>query len=83
MRHFQNDATPGGRAEYPGQFKDDNQKRVFREEWLRQQPERHRHKMAILEFGMRHHPIEVTNQDARHLEMRKFVQRARDNGSRC
>lgn len=72
MRYFQNDATPGGWIEYPGQFKDDNQKRIFREEWQRQQSGRNRHKTAILEFGMKYHPIEITNQDAQYLETRKF-----------
>lgn len=72
MRYFQNDATPGGWIEYPGQFKDDSQKRVFREEWQRQQSGRNRHKTAILEFGMKYHPIEVSNDDAQFIETRKF-----------
>lgn len=72
MRYFQNDATPGGWIEYPGQFKDDEQRRVFRDQWQRQQAGRNRHKTAVLEFGMKYHPIEVTNQDAQYLETRKF-----------
>jgi hypothetical protein len=72
MRYFQNDATPGGWIEYPGQFKDDEQRRIFRDQWQRQQAGRNRHKTAVLEFGMKYHPIEVTNQDAQYLETRKF-----------
>lgn len=72
MRYFQNDATPGGWIEYPGQFKDDEQKRIFRERWQAQQSGRNRHKTAILEFGMKYHPIEISNQDAQYLETRKF-----------
>jgi HK97 family phage portal protein len=72
MRYFQNDATPGGWIEYPGQFKDDEQKRQFRERWQAQQGGRNRHKTAILEFGMKYHPIEVSNADAQFLETRKF-----------
>jgi HK97 family phage portal protein len=72
MRYFENDATPGGWIEYPGQFKDDEQKRIFRERWQAQQSGRNRHKTAILEFGMKYHPIEVSNSDAQYLETRKF-----------
>jgi HK97 family phage portal protein len=72
MRYFQNDATPGGWIEYPGQFKDDETKRQFRERWQAQQSGRNRHKTAILEFGMKYHPIEVSNSDAQYLETRKF-----------
>lgn len=72
MRYFQNDATPGGWIEYPGQFKDDEQKRMFRNRWQEQQGGKNRHKTAILEFGMKYHPIEVSNADAQYLETRKF-----------
>jgi hypothetical protein len=72
MRFFQNDATPGGWIEYPGQFKDDEQRRIFREQWQRQQAGRNRHKTAVLEFGMKYNPIEVKNSDAQFLETRKF-----------
>jgi HK97 family phage portal protein len=72
MRYFQNDATPGGWIEYPGQFKDDEQRRIFRDQWQRQQAGRNRHKTAVLEFGMKYHPIEVKNSDAQYLESRKF-----------
>ncbi|WP_236872547.1 phage portal protein [Burkholderia pseudomallei] len=72
MRYFQNDATPGGWIEYPGQFKDDDQKRRFREQFQATQTGRHRHKTAVLELGMKYHQISVTNQDAQYLETRKF-----------
>lgn len=72
MRYFQNDATPGGWIEYPGQFKDDDQKKRFREQFQATQTGRHRHKTAVLELGMKYHQISVTNQDAQYLETRKF-----------
>lgn len=72
MRYFQNDATPGGWIEYPGQFKDDDQKRRFREQFQATQTGKHRHKTAVLELGMKYHQISVTNQDAQYLETRKF-----------
>ncbi|CAJ4958392.1 HK97 family phage portal protein [Burkholderia pseudomallei] len=72
MRYFQNDATPGGWIEYPGQFKDDAQRQRYREQFQATQTGRHRHKTAVLEFGMKYHPISVTNQDAQYLETRKF-----------
>lgn len=72
MRYFQNDATPGGWIEYPGQFKDDDQRRRFREQYQATQTGRHRHKTAVLEMGMKYHQISVTNQDAQYLETRKF-----------
>lgn len=72
MRYFENDATPGGWIEYPGQFKDDDQKRRFREQFQATQTGRHRHKTAVLELGMKYHQISITNQDAQYLETRKF-----------
>lgn len=72
QRYFENDATPGGWIEYPGQFKDDEQRRTFRERWQAMQAGRNRHKTAVLEFGMKYHPIEITNADAQYLETRKF-----------
>lgn len=73
LRYFANDATPGGWIEYPGQFKDDEQRRTFRERWQAMQAGRHRHKTAVLEYGMKYHPIQITNQDAQYLETRKFT----------
>lgn len=72
MRYFQNDATPGGWIEYPGQFKDDEQKRRFREQFQATQTGKHRHKTAVLELGMKYHQISVTNEDAQFIETRKF-----------
>jgi HK97 family phage portal protein len=72
MRYFENDATPGGWIEYPGQFKDEEQKRRFREQFQATQTGRHRHKTAVLEMGMKYHQISITNQDAQYLETRKF-----------
>ncbi|KAA1015966.1 phage portal protein [Paraburkholderia panacisoli] len=72
MRYFQNDATPGGWVEFPGQFKTDEQRNLWREQFQKSQTGRHRHKTAVLEMGMKYHPIQITNSDAQYLETRKY-----------
>jgi HK97 family phage portal protein len=72
MRYFQNDATPGGWVEFPGQFKTDEQRNLWREQFQKSQTGRHRHKTAVLEMGMKYHPIQITNADAQYLETRKY-----------
>ena len=72
MRFFLNDARPGGWLEFPGQFKDDEQRRQWREGWQRSQAGEHRGKIAVLEFGMKFHEMGLTNEDAQFLETRKF-----------
>lgn len=71
-RCFQNDARPGGWIEYPGQFKDDEQRRRFRERWQEMQSGANRGKAAVLEFGMKWHDVGLTNEDAQFIETRKF-----------
>jgi HK97 family phage portal protein len=72
MRFFQNDARPGGWIEYPGQFKDDEQRRKFRESWQAQQAGANRSKTGILEYGMKFHEVGITNEDSQFIETRKF-----------
>ncbi|AXF04785.1 phage portal protein [Paraburkholderia hospita] len=72
MRYFQNDATPGGWVEFPGQFKTDEQRDLWREQFQKSQTGRHRHKTAVLEMGMKYHPIQITNADAQYLETRRY-----------
>jgi HK97 family phage portal protein len=71
-RFFENDAQPGGWIEYPGQFKDQNAKKEFRDSWRRSQSGRNRGKTAVLEFGMKYHELAVNNEEAQFLETRKM-----------
>ena len=72
MRFFMNDARPPGWIEYPGQFKDDEQRRLFRERYQRTQTGANRHKVAVFEMGMKFHEVKVSNDDAQYIETRKF-----------
>ena len=72
-RFFANDAKPtGGWIEFPGSFKDNEAKRVFRESYQAAQSGANRGKVLVLENGMKFHEVGVTNKDAQFLELRKF-----------
>ncbi len=72
-RFFNNDAKPtGGWIEFPGNFKDNEAKRVFRESYQAAQSGANRGKVLVLENGMKFHEVGVTNKDAQFLELRKF-----------
>lgn len=72
-KFFANDAKPtGGWIEFPGQFKDPEARKVFRESWQTMQSGNNRGKTAVLEGGMKYHELGVTNSDAQFLETRKF-----------
>jgi HK97 family phage portal protein len=72
-RFFANDAKPtGGWIEFPGSFKDNEAKKVFRESYQQAQSGVNRGKILVLENGMKFHEVGVTNKDAQFLELRKF-----------
>jgi HK97 family phage portal protein len=72
-RFFNNDAKPtGGWIEFPGNFKDAEAKRVFRESYQAAQSGANRGKVLVLENGMKFHEVGVSNKDAQFLELRKF-----------
>lgn len=71
-RFFKNDASPGGWIEHPEHFKDDETKRKFRASWQDSQTGANRHKTAVLEYGMKYHPLELKLVDAQFLELRKY-----------
>ena len=72
-RFFSNDAKPtGGWIEFPGNFKDSEAKRVFRESYQAAQSGANRGKVLVLENGMKFHEVGVTNKDAQFLELRKL-----------
>jgi HK97 family phage portal protein len=72
-KFFANDARPsGGWIEFPGQFKDKEQKDSFRESWQQGQSGSNRGKTAILDMGMKYHELGLNMVDAQFLETRKF-----------
>ncbi|WP_186056821.1 phage portal protein [Burkholderia gladioli] len=73
LKFFRNDATPsGGWIEMAGRFKDEEDKKKFRESWQESQTGRNRHKTAVLEGGMKYHSVGLTNRDAQFIESRKY-----------
>lgn len=71
-RFFQNDARPGGYIEMPGAFKDRAARDTFRESWQQAQAGANRHRVAVLEGGMKFHEVGISNDDAQFLETRQF-----------
>jgi len=71
-RFFRNDARPGGWIEHPGTFKDKAARDTFRESWQNAQTGGNRHKVGVLEFGMKFHELGMKNNDAQFLETRQF-----------
>ena len=72
-RFFANDAKPtGGWVEMPGMFKDKEARQIFRDTMQQMQTGMNRHKIMVLDQGMKYHEVGVTNKDAQFLESRKF-----------
>lgn len=70
-RFFQNDATPRGVLEMPGEISEEAGKRL-RDSWQANQTAANRHKTALLEAGVTYKDIGMTNTDAQFLELRKL-----------
>lgn len=70
---FKNDASPGGVLTHPGILKDDAVNRL-RERWrsMFAGGGRNKHKLAVLEEGMKYEPISLNPEDAQFLETRQF-----------
>lgn len=71
-RFFKNDARPGGWLEVPTNFKDKSQRDAFKREWRSAHGGPNRHETAVLEYGIKYHPLEVKMVDAQFLETRKY-----------
>lgn len=71
-RFYQNDARPGGWIEFPGQFKNEEAKKVFRDGWQKLQGGKNRGKAAVLDMGMKYHELSINNADAQFIETRKY-----------
>ena len=66
---FANGATPSGVLEYPNTVKDPEK---VRDAWRRAYGSGNRHKIAVLEQGMKYQSISIPNNEAQFLETRKF-----------
>lgn len=72
-RFFQNDARPGGYVSVEATFKDKETKEKFRESIQAAQTGANRHKLMVLEHGMKYHELGIKNTDAQFLETRKYT----------
>lgn len=70
-RFFQNDARPGGVLEHPTKLTQGSQDRLT-ESWQKAHSGKERHKVAVLEEGLKYHELGITNKDAQFLESREF-----------
>lgn len=72
-RFWTNDAKPtGGWIETVGNFKDKDAAKDFRDSVQAAQSGTNKHKIMVLQGGMKYHEVGLTNQDAQFLETRKF-----------
>lgn len=71
-RLFANDARPRGVLEMDGVLDDEGQDRL-RRNWQVAYGGENRHKVAILEDGLKYNPIGMTQEDAQYLETRGFT----------
>ena len=68
-KFFANGATPSGILEFPGTVKEPER---VRESWNKGFGGENKHKVAILEEGMKYTPISISPNEAQFLETRKF-----------
>lgn len=75
VRYFENDAAPtSGWIEHPTNFKNLEQKTLFRDEWQAMQGGANRGKVAVLEYGLKYNPgTAISNADAQFIETKKFT----------
>jgi HK97 family phage portal protein len=71
-RFWANDSKPGsGYLEHPGKMSAEAAERL-RKSWQENHSGANRHKVAVLEEGLKYHEVGVSNKDAQFLEFRKF-----------
>lgn len=72
-RFWANDARPtGGWIETEADFKDDQQRDKYREQWQRYMTGENRHKTAFLKKGMKYHPLSMSTADVQYIESQKL-----------
>jgi HK97 family phage portal protein len=75
VRYFDNDASPtSGILKHPTNFKDREQRELFRQTWQETQSGANRGKVAVLEYGVDYVPgTVISNADAQFIETKKFT----------
>jgi HK97 family phage portal protein len=71
-RFFANDSRPGGILEHPGNLSDAAQSRLKKSYEAANRGLENRHRVAILEEGMKWHQIGIPPEDSQFLETRNF-----------
>lgn len=69
-RFFANDAKPGGWVEIPGTFTSDDARKEFKDKWHQNYATTNKHKIAVLDKGMKFHELALNNADAQFIESR-------------
>jgi HK97 family phage portal protein len=74
MRFFENNAAPtGGHIEHPSNFKDVEQRKLFRETWQEQQSGANKGRVAVLEYGLKYvPPPAISNADSQFIETKQY-----------
>lgn len=71
-RFFENNATPGGVIERQSEFKDDEAKRKFADDFQKAFTGGNKYKTAVLPVGAKYTPLSISSKDAQYLETRNF-----------
>lgn len=71
-RFFANDASPGGVLEYPGRLSQEAVERIRKTWEMMFSGLSKKHRIALLEEGMKFHQISIPPEDAQFLQTRKF-----------
>lgn len=72
-RFWANDARPtGGWIELEGDFRDDESRKKYRDQWQEYMTGQNRHKTAFLKRGMKYHPFQANAADIQYIESRKL-----------
>lgn len=74
-RFWANDGKPtSGWIEYPSKFQDKAARDLFKDSAREATTGANRHRMMVLENGMKYHEVGLSNKDSQFLEARKFQQ---------
>lgn len=72
-RFWANDARPtGGWVEIEKDFRDDEARKKYREQWQEYMSGPNRHKTAFLKTGMKYHPFQMNTADTQYIESQKL-----------
>lgn len=69
---YKNKAMPGGVLERSAEFRTEEQRKKFRQEFQEASSGANRHKTVVLPYGVTYKPISISNEDAQYLDTRRF-----------